>query len=320
MITKKAFAKINISLSLGEKRADGYHDIDTIMQTIALSDEISVDLSNADEFTINGKYSELPLDENNIIKKTLTLFREYTGIEQNFKIRLTKNIPFGAGLAGGSSDAFTALRIFSQICEINFSKSDFLVLAEKLGSDVPFFFYGGTVRATGRGEILEVLPPLEHLHVLIVKPNFNISTAKAYSLWDEFKEAKIFSEQHTSTKLHNTSCCIDTKTNKKILNNTDFLNDKNKHYNNNYLKNEDESLHLFHNDFETVLFPVYPQLAEIKNNLMSCGASQALLTGSGSCVFGFFKQKEKAQKVLSEKALLRLGDLILTETNELDLK
>lgn len=280
MITQEAYAKINISLYLGDQRKDGYHDIDTVMQTIALSDKLSVMLSNEDELIIDGKYSAIHLNHDNIIIKALNIFREYTGTKNCFKINLTKNIPFGAGLAGGSSDAMTALHLFSKICDAKLSNNEFLMLAEKLGSDVPFFLYGGTVRATGRGEILEVLTPIEHFYIVIVKPDFTISTAQAYKQWDDFKSSSSSSSERDNKSLYSKS----------------------------------EYLGLFNNDFEKALFPKYPQLSEIKNRLIDCGSSQALLTGSGSCVCGFFKQKEKAQKTMSDKILLRFGELILTET------
>ncbi len=265
-VSEKAFAKVNLSLHLGRIRDDGYHEIDTVMQSLALCDELYIEHAAVESFKVEGTYSAVPTGKENLVLCSLELMRDFTGRRKPLSVRLVKNIPSGAGLAGGSSDAFSMLRAFSRLYDLNLSEKEYLSLALKLGSDVPFFYYGGTVRAAGRGELLTPLDDISRLHVVVVKPSFAISTPEAYAAWDESGFEPVSVPE------------------------------------------------LFYNDFERVLFPRYNILADIKRRLSLLGASAALLTGSGSCMCGYFDSGDKAKKCAVDEFLNGYGDIILTET------
>ncbi len=264
-ITIKAGGKVNTSLMLGKKRSDGYHDIQSVMQSVALADQLTVRISDNDSFHLSGPYSNLPAGVN-IVEKALGILRDHYAVRVPLDLELVKNIPFGAGLAGGSSDAFAAIRAFDKLFEIGIEEKDYLNFAARLGSDVPFFYYEGRVLSQGRGEILTPLLDLDLQIVIIVKPSFIISTAEAYKAWDDSFIAAA------------------------------------------------DQLIPWHNDFESVLFPIYPVLEQIKLKLLEIGAEHALLTGSGSCVCGYFNDFDKAVSAMENEELAVLGKLILTRT------
>ncbi len=244
-------AKINIGLNIISKREDGYHNIETIFYPIKLYDKIQ--FFESDFFSIECNEPSIPTDEKNLIHKARNILSKAVGKELNVKVFLEKNIPSFAGLGGGSSNAATTLIALNEIFELKLSQSDLLNLASNVGSDVPFFVLNKPAFAEGRGEILTTLDEFTlDYKILVIVPDVKISTAWAYS---NFRK----SQKKIDLKL------IKTK--------SDF----------------DRYKELITNDFEEIVFQAYPIIETIKQKLLKSGSHFALLSGSGSAVYGFFK-------------------------------
>jgi 4-diphosphocytidyl-2-C-methyl-D-erythritol kinase len=244
-------AKINLGLHITSKRKDGYHDIETCMVPIPLYDALEMIVDKKTVFEVSGL--AIPGDEkDNLILKALKLLRKDFNDLPNVHIHLLKNIPMGAGLGGGSADAAFALTLMNKLFELHLEDWFLEDYAAQLGSDCPFFIQNTPKIATGRGEMLEpVEVDLKGDHILLVKPPIHIGTKEAY--------------EGVNPQKPNESL-------KEIL--------------------VDKTLWKAHlvNDFEASIFPMYPELAGIKNQLYEMGAYYAAMSGSGSTVFGLFKE------------------------------
>ena len=183
---QRAFSKINVGLAITGKRDDGYHNIDTIFQSIFLGD--SLYFARHHSVVFSGDAPELPYymaqlipyTESNIAMKALRMVQDYTGCKQGAAIHLLKRVPPCAGMGGGSGDGAAMLLGLNKFWDLRLTDEELLTMASKLGSDVPFLLKGGTARGTGRGELLETLPTSSAQWLLIVKPEVSISTAEAY--------------------------------------------------------------------------------------------------------------------------------------------
>lgn len=190
LIRKFAYAKINLFLELLGVRSDGFHEIDTIVSQISLSDVLlfrSRDISEpilslTSDSSIRD--SHFPLDHTNIIVKAVRLLEKEMGRELPVRILLTKKIPVGAGLGGGSGDAAATLRGVNQFCRLNISSERLSELAAELGSDVPLFLGGVWSRCRGRGELIHSLPAIEPFHFVLIKPPFSLDTKEVYAAFD----------------------------------------------------------------------------------------------------------------------------------------
>ncbi|MDR2868782.1 MAG: 4-(cytidine 5'-diphospho)-2-C-methyl-D-erythritol kinase [Bacteroidales bacterium] len=247
--------KINIGLSITKKRMDGFHDLETLFYPIdAYHDTLSMtQIPSGFALEIEGADFDTTQGEN-ICQKTFHLFMEKTNIEGGCYIKLTKQIPSGAGLGGGSADAACCLKLLNQLFAAELSLIELKKMALQLGSDVPFFMDNRPALAKGRGEILTpVALDLSAYHIEIKKPSFNISTAEAYSMIKpRVKEVSLAALLQAPIT---------------------------------------EWRGLIINDFEEVLFPKYPELAKIKADFYQKGALYASLSGSGSAVYGIFEKK-----------------------------
>ena len=252
----KAPAKINIGLNIVSKRADGFHNIETIFYPISLFDNILFEKADSDSFSCNN--TSLGKERNNLIIKAKEVLEEEFRTKFPLKIVLEKNIPIGAGMGGGSSDAASALHSINILYDLNLSKEQLNNYALRLGSDVPFFLDPRPSFASGRGEILNVLDFTIDFPILIVNPGIHISTKWAF---DNIKPRDPY--------LH-----LNHIFQQKII----FANLQD----------------IITNDFEEVVFYKYPEIAQIKNDLLSRGALVSMLTGSGSTVFGIFDNETKA--------------------------
>jgi 4-diphosphocytidyl-2-C-methyl-D-erythritol kinase len=267
-------AKINIGLRIIRKRSDKYHDIETVFYPIHLADELEITKSDKHEF-----FSNIHLEADaNLCLRALHFFCERTGINAEVKITLKKNIPVGSGLGGGSSDAASVLLALQELygkplCEIELHD-----IATQLGADVPFFLKKTPSYATGKGEIIEPINLRITSFILTVTPNISVSTALAYSL------------------------VVPTGAKSKSL--RDALLD---------LGNRYESYKgTIINDFETEVTKKFPVVGEIKSEMYEQGAQYALMSGSGSSVYGFFGNETLAMKactVLSQEFSLRTTDV-----------
>jgi len=244
-------AKINLGLNITEKRADGFHNLETVFYPVGWSDVLEFVISSEFRFTTSG--IPIPGDpESNLVVKAYRIFKEEFGLPA-VKIHLHKNIPFGAGLGGGSSDAAFMLRMLNRTFELHLSDEKLIGYAAKLGSDCPFFILNKPVFATGRGELMNIVNmTLNGLFLLLVKPPFEVSTAKAFQGIVP-RKSEIPLMEILSLPVH-------------------FWKDK------------------VVNQFESSVFQAYPETGHIKEQLYNLGAIYASMSGSGSCVFGIFDE------------------------------
>jgi 4-diphosphocytidyl-2-C-methyl-D-erythritol kinase len=270
-LTVPSFAKINLMLRVLDRKPDGYHQIDTIFQSIELQDTLTFYFTKSDHFEVklDTDLNELPSDEGNLIVKACHAFNKVSPIRAKLDIKLKKNIPVGSGLGGGSSNAATTLIAISRYCNWPLDQSELLTVARKIGSDVPFFVYGGTARGTALGDEILPLEDAQNHHVLVVYPGFSCSTAEIYR---KFDEAGLLTEKPNFIKI---------------------LSD---------LKPESYKaiVSQIGNDLEKVAFALYPELDSIKKRLLETGAAAAALTGSGSTVFGLFTRAEDLENAAQQ--------------------
>lgn len=271
-ISVKAFAKINLGLLITGKRPDGYHTLETVFAPINWYDELT--FASADELCMTCSNTDLPSDDNNLCLKAAKALRDHAGTTDGAAVGLTKNIPFGAGLGGGSSDAATTLRALNMLWDIHVPPADLHSLAVKLGADVPYFLEtsGGLAFASGIGEQLQDLDCSLPFHVVTVFPGEHVSTVWAYRNFYPRFERKV-------PDLKNMV--------KRLCRNRDLA-----------------VLKVFENDFEPVVFDHYPSVRKVKEELLEQGALFASLSGSGSAVFGLFDgqpEAERAERSFSER-------------------
>jgi 4-diphosphocytidyl-2-C-methyl-D-erythritol kinase len=259
----RAFAKLNLGLRVLYKRPDGYHELRTVFQTISLADQLDVAFTPASEtrITIEGT----PEITDNLVGKAASLALEAMSIQADVRFNLKKNIPSGAGLGGGSSDAAAVLLALPVLAGIPVEQEQLVSIAAQLGSDVPFFLYGGTALGLGRGEELYPLPSPPKASLLLVAPDIHSSTAEAY---------RDLSETLTSIALQNKLGSFQQQL-------WAGLNG------------------VPENDFEAVVFARHPELSQIRNRLLSLGAKHAMMTGSGSAIFGVFADKASLEAATS---------------------
>jgi len=262
-----AFAKINLYLRILSKRADGYHDLDTVFQTISLHDTIEASVVHDSQVVLSCSDRAVPVNENNLIIRAAKALQERFGVKRGARIRLQKRIPMQAGLGGGSADAAMTLMALAKLWELNCTSDELIEIGSPLGADVSFFFYGGTARATGIGEQIEPLNDVEQTFLVIVKPNVNISTADAYRALDERALTSLNSKSILSTS--------------RPIADSDQIDFAN-----------------LTNDFEAVVFDLQPEIRRAKNALLKAGANQSLLAGSGSAVFGIFESEDAQRRAI----------------------
>ncbi len=260
---KKVFAygKINLGLWVIGKRPDGYHDIYTLMHTISLKDEIVIKPSS----TLKVKSSSplIPENEGNIVYKTAKLFEEYTGIPQNYEITIYKNIPVGAGLGGGSSNAAAVLKTLNELSGNPLTEEELYEIAEKIGADVPFFIKGGMAVAEGKGEKLKHFEKTLNENIFIIYPNIQVSTERIYKLINE-----------------------------KLLTKEDKINIIDSLLAEYEIEKYLEGLE---NILGEVAKELYPEIKEVENTLSYLGY-KGFVTGSGSGVFGFGSPSDELKK------------------------
>lgn len=262
-----AFAKINLSLHVLSKLADGYHELETIFQTVSLHDTIKLSNLDSPGIVFSCDDRSLPLDAGNLVVRAAQTLQEQLAPNRGARIRLEKRIPSQAGLGGGSSDAAVTLLGLAQLWELKLKGRELNQLSSALGADVPFFFVGGTVRGAGTGDRLELLADVPEMVLLILKPNANISTVDAYKRFDE--------RSLTST---NPKTILSSSEAKEVFDTSRFAS--------------------FHNDFEAVALELEPEIARTKAALLKAGARDALLAGSGSAVFGIFDSEDAQRRAI----------------------
>lgn len=259
MITleEKAYAKLNLTLDVLGKREDGYHELESVMQQITLCDDIEIDVETGEDWKLECDWEEIPTDGSNLAWKAAGVFYRSIGKDpQGIAIRITKRIPMQAGLAGGSADAAAVLRALNAHEGSPYTVEELAQLGAKVGSDVPFCVFGGTALAKGRGEVLQRLPSMPNCFYCVVKPEFSVSTPELFSKFDRAENI-----------LH-----PDTEGMLKSLKQGDLMHVAG------YVGNA----------MESVVSAENPEIAVIKDTLLSCGACGCAMTGSGSAVYGIF--------------------------------
>lgn len=261
--TLPAFAKINLTLRVLGRRADGYHEIRTVFQTITLRDVLTFEAIEAERFELVCNSPDIPSDETNLVWRAADALRERFGVRRGARVELEKQIPAQGGLGGGSADAATALVGLARLWEIETNRHELSELGAHLGADVPFFLTGGTALGTGLGTEINPLADAAAKPLVIVAPGVKVSTQEAYKALN----ARALTKPEAVVNL------LVSRTDAQI---SDSLCDD------------------LRNDFEPVIFRLRPEIERARDALLGAGARCALMTGSGSSVFGIFDKGEAA--------------------------
>lgn len=260
----KAPAKINLSLDAIHKRQDGYHEVEMVMTTIDLADRLELSLLDKDEIHIVSHNRFVPDDQRNLAYQAAQLLKDRFNIKQGAVIAIEKSIPVAAGLAGGSSDAAATLRGLNKLWKLGLTLDELAVLGAEIGSDVSFCVYGGTALATGRGEVISELPVPPTCWVILAKPFIGVSTADVYRRLDLSKV------KHPKTKVMIDA--INTKDYHRVCENMG-------------------------NVLEEVTLNLYPEVAQIKEQMKRFGADAVLMSGSGPTVFGLVQHDSRMNRI-----------------------
>lgn len=280
--TQRAYAKINIGLDVLRRRADGYHEVKMIMQTVDIYDELVLERRKQPGIELRMDNSELPSGGDNLICRAADLLFREKKITEGVNISLTKRIPIAAGMAGGSADAAAALRGLNELFDMGYSLKELQALGVGLGADIPYCLAGGTMLSEGIGEILTPLPAPPAAHLVIAKPDINVSTAFVYGnlhadrlAWHPDIDGMIAALQKGD---------LDGITGR------------------------------LGNVLETVTVKAHPVIEQIRELLRKQGAENALMSGSGPTVFGIFKEKETAARAAEAVERGRLAKQIFVTT------
>jgi 4-diphosphocytidyl-2-C-methyl-D-erythritol kinase len=263
-LTVHAPAKINLALKILRKRADGYHDIKSILQKVSLYDTLSLKRSPLQGITVTADDPSIPTDSRNLAYRAADLLLKQQKITPGISIHIKKRIPAGAGLGGGSSNAAATLTGLNKLLRCNLTETELLRLGVEIGADVPFFIYDKpSALAEGIGEQLSPVTIQVPLWLVIVFPGFSISTKWAYENY------RVLTNEGKNIRIPP------------------------------YFEQLNSVLHILSNDLENVVTKQYPEIQEIKHTLIQAGACGSLMSGSGSSVFGIFPDEQQAQEALT---------------------
>ena len=286
-MTIKARAKINTVLEILHKRADGYHEIRTVMQSLKLCDTINIKKTSICPFLLETNDKNLQVSGQNIIEKTAGYLIETYKIDTGIHIYLDKKIPITAGLGGGSADCAATIIGINKLFGLQLSKQELLHIGRIFGADVPFCLTGGTVYACGAGEKLTELPPHPKAYVLLTGLGGKTSTKEIYNLYDSYKEGE------KNNKQNHTQPMISA------------------------IKSQDigDVANSLYNAFLPVMAAINPDVPYVINTMKEMGAMGASMTGAGPSVFGFFNERDKAKRCKKKLASLypQTTGLFLTE-------
>jgi len=274
-ISLKSAAKINLYLEITGNRPDGYHDLVMILQSIDLCDRVDIRKIGTEEIQVTCTNPEVPCDRTNLAYKAAALMQSVYPEIGGMEIAIDKQIPMGAGLAGGSGNAAAVLVGIDRLWDLGLTQSQICDLASQLGSDIPFCVTGGTVLATGRGEILSPLPDLKDLVLVICKPRqISIATAWAYQTFrkQNLLATSSVKDQNLSSQMVAAIASGGESARNKIG-------------------------RLLYNDLERVVLPEYPAIADLKNKLLDQECIGAMMSGSGSTVFAIAADSDRAQQI-----------------------
>jgi len=281
-LTVRAHAKINLTLDVLYKRADGFHQVEMIMQAIELADILNLEEKVSGDISISSNMVHLPCDHRNLAYQAAVLIKNTCQVKKGVHIFMEKNIPMSAGLAGGSTDAAGVLVGLNRLWNLELSLNELEVLGAKLGSDVPFCLQSGTALATGRGEILEPLSPLPPCYIVLAKPRMGVSTAWVYG---RYRDNGALNHPDTTGV-------------KSALEQGDLQGVANR----------------LSNVLESVTMIEYPQIKKLKERMTQYGAMASLMSGSGPTVFGLTPDKDKAEYIADKLRSQSDAEIIITKT------
>lgn len=270
---RRAYGKINLGLDVVRRRADGYHEVRMIMQTVSIYDRVELVKTERAGIELKSNLDWLPVDEGNIAYRAADMIRKEFHIRQGIRLRLEKHIPAAAGMAGGSADAAAVLQGMNELFSLGLSEQELRARGVKLGADVPYCIMGGTALAEGIGERLTRLPALPACPLLIATPQVRVSTKLVYEKLraDELRQHPDIDGMAEAIRRGELSGVISR----------------------------------LGNVLETVTASEYPIIEEIKALMRECGACGALMSGSGPTVFGIFENRETARR--AAEAIKRKG-------------
>ena len=269
-VKKNAYAKVNLGLDITGRREDGYHLVRMIMQSVELHDVLTFSKSEGDDVVLRiserstlPDLADVPLDGRNLIVKAAERIRQRYGITEGVEITLEKHIPMAAGMAGGSTDCAAALRGVTELFEVPCTEKELAEIGVSLGADVPYCLMGGTALSEGIGEILTSLKPIPACGMIVIKPAFGASTKEVYGAYDSLDPAEI---EHPD---------IDGMVRALEAGELSGV------------------LQRLGNVLEDVTAAIQPEIHRIEEILMECGASAAIMTGSGPTVFGMLPEEQE---------------------------
>ncbi len=273
----RAYAKVNLTLDVTGRREDGLHTLDTVMQSVALWDEIEIIPGGLPGIRVQCSRDYIPVDNGNTAYRAAQYFFRKIGLQnEGLSIAINKRIPSRAGMGGGSTDAAAVLRALNNIYGANLPLETLWELATRVGADVPFCIKGGTCRCTGIGEIIEPVAELPNCFFVICKPPAGMSTLRAYALLDQYPMSRNYGTQRM----------VDALEKGNLPKISQCLN----------------------NRFEETLRLV--QVRDIKKSLLGAGALGAIMTGSGSAVYGIFDTEAAARN--AAQLLVSKGKVYVT--------
>ena len=285
MVTVEANAKINLTLDILGKRPDGFHEVAMVMQSIGLHDTLTMEKTDG-EIALSINVPWLKADEKNLAWRAAEIVRQEYGLTGGVRMELTKRIPIAAGLAGGSADAAAVLKGMNELYNLQMSEARLCELGAKLGSDIPFCLMGGTMLATGRGEVLTRLADMPETWVVLAKPRISVSTAWAYQNYDEQG-----AERHP-----------DNEAIKKAI----------------ARGNRKAVAGLLCNVLESVTIKKYDVIADYKQMMLDKGAMASMMSGSGPTVFGLARNREQAEAIANVLRQNTNADVFVTRTFQMN--
>ena len=264
-VTALCRAKINLALDVLDRRPDGYHNVESVVQSVELADTLRVREVLGSQVEVVADCPEVPSGPANTAYTACVLYSEAVGLSSGIAVSIEKRIPLQTGLGGGSSDAAGALLALNELFDERLSREELQVLAARVGSDVPYFLVGGTALVTGRGDMVRRLPDAPQMAIVIVKPDFGVCTTWAYGRLAEVEWRRSVGGAAA------VASALTRGDRAGVVRNLS-------------------------NDFEEMVAAAFPQIAEIKREMAELGAEGSLLCGSGAGVFGVFPGPEEARR------------------------
>lgn len=263
-LSVKAPAKINLALDVLHKRPDGFHEVEMIMTNVDLADRLELTELRRNEIVIESTSGFVPDDQRNLAYQAAALLKKKFNVNQGISIKIDKQIPVAAGLAGGSSDAAAALRGLNDLWEIGLSNDELAEIGSEIGSDVAFCVHGGTALAKGRGEIIQPMDAPPPCWVILAKPSIGVSTAEVY------RRLRTAEMKHPDVR--GMMQAIEEKDYEAIC-------------------------QRLGNVLEDVTLKLHPEVRQIKEKMESLGADGVLMSGSGPTVFGLTRHESRMQRI-----------------------